>query len=436
MPVPEWNQYHIADARNLESLLGNEAVVDVTLTSPPYWDLKNYGVDNQIGYKQTLESYLNDLVKVFTQVWRSTKKTGSLWIVMKSLKKDGTLHLLPFLLAEKLTSLPKHAWHLQDVLIWHKTHTLPWSHKQKLQDNYEYILCFSKSKKFSLNIDAVRSPLSIAKWWVKYPERYHPKGKSISNVWEMAIPTQGSWGNGNMEHFCPLPMELARRVILLSTDKDGLVLDPFAGTGTTPLAAGELGRRWLASDINYKYREMFYRRLAHESADSQEHQGSSTNSLTHSNLSLRQLKFAIQLYKRMAPSLRLTSKELPLMLLTSGLIQETPNPFWVTKATLTLVFAHELSQSRRSQVADAIKEHCVQPPLSKYQIELNIEIFDPQKSLSRHPFVKQDKAFVYTRGIFWKFAKEVEPAKLGSYSHRALLPALISNLRADEQPAY
>jgi len=61
-PMPEWNQYVIQDARSLTGLLGDEPRVDVTLTSPPYWDLKNYGVENQIGYKQTLDAYLDDLV--------------------------------------------------------------------------------------------------------------------------------------------------------------------------------------------------------------------------------------------------------------------------------------------------------------------------------------------------------------------------------------
>jgi len=185
--MPEWNQYLIMNARDIGRVLGDNQVIDVTFTSPPYWDLKNYGVEGQIGYKQSLDEYLDDLVTVFTQVWRCTRKNGSLWVVMKSLKKDGTLHLLPFKLAERLTCLSKNAWYLQDVLICHKTHTLPWSHEQKLQDHHEYILCFSKSKKFVLNIDAIRSPNSVANWWVKYPERYHPLGKSLSNVWELAI---------------------------------------------------------------------------------------------------------------------------------------------------------------------------------------------------------------------------------------------------------
>jgi len=355
---------------------------------------------------------------------------------MKALKKDGILHLLPFKLAERLTNLPKCSWHLQDVLIWHKPHTLPWSHKQKLQDNHEYILCFSKSKNFILNIDAVRSPQSIANWWVKYPERYHPLGKSLSNVWEMAIPTQGSWGSGHMDHFCPLPMELAKRVILLSTHEQGVVLDPFAGTGTTPLAAEELGRRWFALDINHKYREMFYRRLAHEGASTNSSPQNGHISLVESNLKLRQLKFAIQLFKRMAPSLRMTSKELPVILLSSGRIQKSPNPFWVTQATLSLVFANKLTKARRKQIVAAVSEHCGQTPLSKYQVEVSVELVDPQGSLGAHPFGKRLTAYLYSRGIFWKVAKDIDPAKLGSYSHRALLPVIVSDIKVDEQPAY
>ena len=153
--------------------------------------------------------------------------------------------------------------------------------------------CFSKTKSFFLNIDSIRSPNSIGNWWVT-SGTIPSLGQIPSNVWEMAIPTQGSWGNGHMDHFCPLPPEMAKRVILLSTNEGGLVFDPFAGTGTTVLAAEELGRPWLALDVNHKYREMFYRRLAHEK---QSGNGPSSNghiSLAETNLKLRQLKFAIQ----------------------------------------------------------------------------------------------------------------------------------------------
>jgi DNA modification methylase len=130
--------------KNVQVILAY-SLIDVTVTSPPYWDVKDYGSTNQIGYRQNLEEYLNDLVKVFSAVWQCTRHGGSLWVVIKSVKKDGQLHLLPFLLSQRLTSLSSHAWHLQDMLIWQKTHTLPWTHRQKLTDNFENILCFSKS---------------------------------------------------------------------------------------------------------------------------------------------------------------------------------------------------------------------------------------------------------------------------------------------------
>src|SRR5262249_41026430 len=157
-----------------------------------------------------------------------------------------------------------------------------------------------------------------ANWWVKYPERYHPSGKAISNVWEIAIPTQGSWGNGDMEHSCPLPEELARRAILLSTEKGGVVCDPFAGTGTTALIAEELGRKWVAFDINPKYREMFYRRMASRRAAGDKPLANGNGSVANTNLRLRQLKYGLLVYKRAAPSLRLTADHVPVVLVLGG----------------------------------------------------------------------------------------------------------------------
>jgi len=80
----------------LRSLLGREQVIDVTVTSPPYWNVKDYGTKGQIGYGQSLDQYLADLTAIFTEVWHCTRKTGSLWIVINTIKKDNNLHLLPF----------------------------------------------------------------------------------------------------------------------------------------------------------------------------------------------------------------------------------------------------------------------------------------------------------------------------------------------------
>ena len=73
--------YHIADAREIPSVLPAEEFVDVTITSPPYWNLKNYESRKQIGFGQRYDEYLDALEMIFTPVYHITKKTGSLWIV-------------------------------------------------------------------------------------------------------------------------------------------------------------------------------------------------------------------------------------------------------------------------------------------------------------------------------------------------------------------
>ncbi|HEY1378398.1 MAG TPA: site-specific DNA-methyltransferase [Gemmataceae bacterium] len=423
-----WNQFLVEDARKLGGLLGDEPVIDVTVTSPPYWDLKNYGTENQIGYRQTLDQYLTDLVTVFSAVWRCTKATGSLWLVMKSLKKDGVLHMLPFQLADRLTAHPKHAWHLQDVLIWHKPHTLPWSRKEKLQDNFEYILCLSKSRKFKLDIEALRSPQGITNWWVKYPERYHPRGKALSNVWEIAIPTQGSWGNGDLDHFCPLPPELVKRVILLSTKKGGMVCDPFAGTGTTVLAAEELGRRWLALDVNPRFRDMF-RRRKQERADPVRRNG--VASLADANLRLRQLKFAIVLYKRMTPGLRLTAEQVPLLAVLGGKSQRTAAPFWVTGCRVVVAIADKHYRAKKRVIADAAAALCDKPPLSKFQVDATVEVTRHSDAVA---VLAGKKLFLYSGGAFWHHASTV--SDVAALEPRSGIPPVVSDVCVTERPAY
>jgi len=430
-----FNEYLIEDARHIGQLLNHESVIDVTVTSPPYWDVKDYGGTGQIGYGQTLDQYLDDLAAVFTQVWHCTKKTGSLWVVINTVKKDATLHLLPFKLAERLTVRPTAAWHLQDILVWVKPHTLPWSHKQKLQDHFEYALCFSKTKSFTLNLDALRSTQALANWWVKYPERYHPLGKGVNNVWEIHIPTQGSWGNGSMEHACPLPTELTKRVIQLSTDKTGVVFDPFAGTGATVVAAAALGRRWLATDLNRKYREMCYKRLAEEVGDHSNDAPDSAN-LRDANLKLRQLKFAVTLYKRMAPGLRLTVKDVPLIAVRRGTPLKNPSPSWVTDAQVVIVVSDTLPAKRVSAITDAIESHRQVPPLSKFQIDVAVRVVRKKEFAKLGLFPSDGPVHIYTCGHFWNATREVASADIGLAPNKSKFPLLVSDIRLDEQPAY
>jgi DNA modification methylase len=428
---PALNQYHLHDARRLKELV-RSPLVDVTVTSPPYWDVKDYGSKSQIGFGQSYESYLNDLIGVFDAVWDCTKPKGSLWIIVDSVKKNGKVFLLPFDIAARLSARKERPWHLQDILIWHKPHTLPWSHSAKLQGHFEYILCLSKSRSLSLNLNAIRTTNGLANWWVKYPERYHPLGKSIGNVWEYSIPTQGTWGNGHFAHACPLPIEMLQRIVLLSTSRrSSVVLDPFAGTGATLIAAASLGRSWIGIDTSAAFRKMFSRRLRHETPDATDTRG---RSLQSTNLKLRQLKYAVQLYRRIAPAERLTPTEVPLIVVKAGQSLKTPSPVWVRKCRIVFIVSLALSAKRRRSLAAAIAHAQSTPPLSKYQVEALVElrsVSEVDTVLKQLPATQRSR---YTQGHFWH-ATTLEPNRpIRNRSVR--LPDVIADISVNERPAY
>lgn len=105
-------------------------------------------------------------------------------------------------------------------------------------------------------MDRIREIANLKKWWMTYPERYNPKGKAPSNLWEFITPIRG-WGNGYLNHFCPFPFSLVERIISISTDENDLVFDPFAGSGSVLAMAYVMKRNSVGIDINKKYKENF-----------------------------------------------------------------------------------------------------------------------------------------------------------------------------------
>lgn len=255
------NAINNIDSRNILSILQNEDLVQSTITSPPYYDMKDYEVDNQIGFGQTYEAYLNDLQSVFRQVLLRTKDDGTLWIIIDTFKRNGSIVPLPFDLANKLKEI---GWHFQDIIIWEKDKTVPWSSGGFIQKKIEYILFFSKSAKYKYNKDVIRvyDTQHLKQWWVKYPERYNPKGKAIDQVWKYPIPVQGSWGTKYVRHFCPLPKEMVATMIQLTTNEGDIVLDPFAGSGAVIAQAAYMNRHYIGAELNPEYIDKAYRYIA------------------------------------------------------------------------------------------------------------------------------------------------------------------------------
>jgi len=178
--------------------------------------------------------------------------------VIDTYKKNGDLVLLPFDLAQRVI---KEGWHLREVIIWKKNKTRPWSGKGQFRRIFEYVLFFTKSDSYKFYIDRIRELHDLKKMYINYPERYNPKGKVPTEVWEYPIPQQGAWGNGYIRHFCPFPRELVQRIILLTTNRNNIVMDPFAGSGTVLFEAEILNRKYIGFELNKTYIKMFKQHL-------------------------------------------------------------------------------------------------------------------------------------------------------------------------------
>ena len=248
------NKIYNADSRNISKVLPSAISIQTTITSPPYFDMKDYGVDGQVGFGQSYSAYVDDLASIFKQVLDRTSCDGTLWIIVDTFKRNGNVVMLPYDIAEKLKSV---GWHLQNIIIWKKDKTVPWSSGGFVQRKFEYILFFSKSESYKSYGDRVRvtDTSKLKSWWVKYPERYNPKGKAMDEIWEFPIPVQGSWGKEYIRHFCPLPKEMVSTMIALSSDEGDIVFDPFSGTGTVPAEAAYMNRRYIGVELNPEYVE-------------------------------------------------------------------------------------------------------------------------------------------------------------------------------------
>lgn len=255
------NAIYNEDAREILKVIPKGIKVRTTITSPPYYDMKDYGSDNQIGYGQSYDDYLNDLQSIFGDIYEITEDDGSLWIVIDTFKRNNQVVTLPFDLSGKLKEV---GWLLQDIIIWKKDRTVPWSNNGFMQRKFEYILFFTKSVNYKSNKDRVRiyDTDQLKRWWVKYPERYNPKGKALDEVWEFPIPVQGSWGEKYIRHFCPLPKDMVATMIQISTDENDVILDPFAGSGTVLSQSAYMKRKYIGFELNPEYIEMFQSYIA------------------------------------------------------------------------------------------------------------------------------------------------------------------------------
>lgn len=290
----------------LKSLPDNS--IDCCVTSPPYYALRDYGCDGQIGLEETPEKYIESLCDVFSEVRRVLTPQGTLWLnigdsyngnkvgnteVVKNKKvsesndfhkklwggaKPKDLIGIPWMLAFALRS---QGWYLRQDIIWHKPNPMPESVTDRCTKSHEYIFLLSKSQKYYFDYESIMEPCADqernnfqsgsranginkdrndndlgerSKTW-KPKTIDNQKVRNKRDVWEVNTkPCKEA-------HFATYPFELIKPCILAGCPENGIVLDPFMGSGTTAIVARSLNRNYLGVELNPEYIKIAHKRL-------------------------------------------------------------------------------------------------------------------------------------------------------------------------------
>ena len=289
--------------------------VNCCVTSPPYYALRDYGMDAQIGREDSPEEYIRRLVLVFREVRRVLTADGTLWLNIADTycgtgNKGGYLDPknpkgrngqsvslarraseckqkdmigIPWLLAFALRA---DGWYLRSDIIWCKANPMPESCKDRPSRCYEHVFLLTKSKKYYYDALAIAEPIAegtAARYKggrsasSKYAEEIPGQGKvqklnavraagtitdadispvrNARDVWHInTVPYKGG-------HFAAYPPKLAEKCILAGCPRGGVVLDPFFGSGTTGLAAVKNDRRYIGIELNAEYCELAKERI-------------------------------------------------------------------------------------------------------------------------------------------------------------------------------
>jgi DNA modification methylase len=307
----------IGDVRERLKELPDQSV-NCCVTSPPYWGLRDYGNDGQIGLEQTPDAFIAELVSVFNEIKRVLRDDGTLWVnmgdsysshkdcksVSQTLARGGSSELasviekgksvsrnskmlksvglknkdlvgIPWMLAFALRA---DGWYLRQDIIWHKPNPMPESVRDRCTKAHEYIFLMSKSPKYYFDSEAMKEPsTNLGKTKIrfggnKYGDSDDPKHATKSgneytdtgfrnkrSVWSVTTrPFKGA-------HFATFPPALIEPCILAGSPRWGVVLDPFFGAGTTGLVAQRHDRKWIGCELNPEYAAIAQARIESES---------------------------------------------------------------------------------------------------------------------------------------------------------------------------
>lgn len=246
-------------------------IFDCCVTSPPYYGLRDYGNEKQIGLEDTPEQYIERLVKVFEQVKRTLKDNGTLWLNIGDTYENKSLIGIPWLLA---FALKKSGWYLRQDIIWHKPNPMPESVKDRCVKSHEYIFLFSKSQQYYFDYKAIQED-AICKDDRRAGEgRIEYDGKRANgeddkaqqsfvkitdkrnkrDVWTVTTKAVKD------AHFATYPEDLIKPCILAGCKVGGVVLDPFFGSGTTGRVCIKTNRDYFGIELNPDYIDIINKR--------------------------------------------------------------------------------------------------------------------------------------------------------------------------------
>jgi DNA modification methylase len=285
------------------------------VTSPPYYGLRDYGHEGQIGLEETPEEYIKAMVEVFRCVWDVLEDDGTLWLNIGDSyarqggresdqprhwdgreKTSGSMHNtrmaqdiglkpkdligIPWMMAFALRA---DGWYLRQDIIWHKPNPMPESVQDRCTKAHEYIFLMSKSQKYYYDADAIQEqaerpegPGNITHAYQNgaiygLPEKSSCQSGLLNigaretrnkrSVWTVNVkPYSGA-------HFAVFPSDLIEPCILAGAPVGGIVLDPFMGSGTTAQVAQNLGRQYLGCELNPDYKPLQQKRVAQQSLE-------------------------------------------------------------------------------------------------------------------------------------------------------------------------
>lgn len=275
--------------------------IDNIITSPPYWALRDYGVEGQIGLEKDFNEYLEKLWQIFDEIYRVLKPTGTCFVNLgdtyfsktkgsggtnsdmlkrkgrENFQKFSTIKIKLDYTEKSLCMIPERfaigmierGWILRNVIIWHKPNAMPESVKDRFTKDFEYIYFFVKNKKYYFNQQFEKAKYEVQRTIkgtglrtdeIKRNRKggmagTYTRGRNKRTVWTMSTKSFRE------AHFAVFPPDIPEICIKAGCPDGGIVLDPFMGSGTTAMACEKLQRKWIGIELNSEYCEIAKRRI-------------------------------------------------------------------------------------------------------------------------------------------------------------------------------